>query len=56
VWGSELLNLGAAGHVNVEAGYGAWPRGLEIYRSLRSDASPTFASHRSNDVIELGDF
>ena len=56
VWGSELLNLGAAGHVNVEAGYGAWPRGLDIYRALRNDASPTFAPHRSNDVFELGEF
>lgn len=56
VWGAELLNLGATGHVNVEAGYGAWPRGLEIYRALRDDASPTFASHRSNDVFELGEF
>lgn len=56
VWGSELLSLGAAGHVNVESGYGAWPRGLDIYRSLRSDASPTFAPHRSIDVFELGEF
>ena len=34
--GSELLSLGTAGHVNVEAGYGAWPRGLDIYWSLRT--------------------
>jgi uncharacterized protein len=56
VWGSELLNLGAAGHVNVEAGYGAWPRGLDIYKSLRNDASQTYAPRTSEDVFELGEF
>ena len=56
VWGSELLSLGAAGHVNVESGYGAWPRGLDIYRSLLNDASPALAPHRANDVFELGEF
>ena len=35
---SELVNLGTAGHVNAEAGYGAWPRGLDIYWSLRHAA------------------
>lgn len=24
-WGSDLLDLGAAGHINVDAGYGPWP-------------------------------
>lgn len=34
-WGSELINLGAVGHINANSGYGPWPRGLDIYRSLR---------------------
>jgi len=34
-WGSELINLGAVGHINVSSGHGAWPRGLDIYHSLR---------------------
>lgn len=34
-WGSQLINLGAAGHINVSSGHGPWSRGLDIYRSLR---------------------
>lgn len=26
-WGSRLVNLGDAGHINVESGYGPWPLG-----------------------------
>jgi predicted alpha/beta hydrolase family esterase len=26
VWGARLIDLGDAGHVNAEAGYGPWPR------------------------------
>jgi predicted alpha/beta hydrolase family esterase len=38
VWGAELINLGAAGHINIRSGHGPWPRGVSIYQSLRSDA------------------
>lgn len=31
-WGSELMNIGEAGHINADAGYGAWPRGLELLK------------------------
>ena len=56
-WGSELLSLGTAGHVNVEAGYGAWPRGLDIYWSLRHDApAERCATPRARCVFELGEF
>ncbi|MBN8281994.1 alpha/beta hydrolase [Zoogloea sp.] len=27
-WGSQLVNIGAAGHINVDSGHGPWPRGL----------------------------
>ena len=55
-WGSELLNLGAAGHINVNSGYGAWPRGLDIYWSLRTDAAPpVFMPRGKEDVFELGE-
>ena len=33
-WGSELVNVGEKGHINVAAGYGAWPEGLEYLRRL----------------------
>jgi predicted alpha/beta hydrolase family esterase len=26
-WGSELVSIGAAGHVHTAAGFGPWPRG-----------------------------
>ncbi len=55
-WGSELLSLGTAGHVNVEAGYGAWPRGLDIYWSLRHAAPAERAPRPAHDAFELGEF
>ena len=56
-WGSQLVNLGAAGHINVSSGFGPWPRGLEILRSLRGGASHV-CTHRGDrrDALRLGDF
>jgi predicted alpha/beta hydrolase family esterase len=34
VWGSRLVEIGAAGHINSASGHGAWPEGLELLRSL----------------------
>jgi predicted alpha/beta hydrolase family esterase len=55
-WGSELINLGVAGHINVSSGYGAWPRGLAIYRSLRGDVPRSFAQRRAHDALHARDF
>ncbi len=33
-WGSELVNIGAKGHINLDAGYGEWAEGLEILKKL----------------------
>jgi uncharacterized protein len=33
-WGSEFINIGEAGHINVSAGYGEWPFGLELLRKF----------------------
>ena len=33
-WGSELVNLGAVGHLNPAAGYGDWPQADEFIRTL----------------------
>jgi uncharacterized protein len=30
VWGCRLADIGEAGHVNIESGYGAWPHGLAL--------------------------
>lgn len=37
VWGSRYRNLGDAGHINVESGYGAWPEGLALFQELRQE-------------------
>lgn len=33
-WGSELVNIGDAGHINVASGFGEWPRGLDLLKQL----------------------
>jgi uncharacterized protein len=35
-WGSRFINIGAAGHINADAGYGPWLDGLEIFEQLRN--------------------
>ena len=30
VWGSQLVDLGDAGHINAESGHGAWPLGRHL--------------------------
>ncbi|MBZ5648134.1 MAG: alpha/beta hydrolase [Acidobacteriia bacterium] len=34
-WGSRYVCIGDAGHINSDAGYGPWPEGLQLLRSLR---------------------
>jgi len=34
MWGSEFINIGDAGHINVDAGYTEWPEGMEILKRL----------------------
>jgi predicted alpha/beta hydrolase family esterase len=33
-WGSEFINVGEAGHINVTSGYGQWDDGLEMLKKL----------------------
>lgn len=35
-WGSEWLNIGDAGHINVAAGYGHWQEGLDLLQRFES--------------------
>ncbi|WP_326540958.1 RBBP9/YdeN family alpha/beta hydrolase [Pseudorhodoferax sp.] len=35
-WGSELVRLPDAGHINVDSGHGDWPQGLALLRALES--------------------
>jgi uncharacterized protein len=34
-WGSELVDLGDAGHINAASGLGAWPTGYGLLQRLR---------------------
>ena len=37
-WGSDYLNIGQAGHINVDSGHGPWPQGLALFEQLRKTA------------------
>ncbi|MEP6729529.1 MAG: alpha/beta hydrolase [bacterium] len=41
-WGSELVSIGRAGHINSASGLGAWPAGYALLERLRS-SSPSGA-------------
>ena len=36
-WGSELVRLQNAGHINIESGHGEWPLGMALLQSLADD-------------------
>ncbi len=54
----ELINLGPAGHINPQSGYGPWPRGLSILRDQRHERIEFIPErHRNDDFYrQLGDF
>lgn len=33
-WGSKLIKIGDAGHINMASGYGQWQEGLDILKTL----------------------
>jgi predicted alpha/beta hydrolase family esterase len=35
-WGSEMVNLGAAGHLSPASGFGEWPSAEQLIRSLET--------------------
>jgi predicted alpha/beta hydrolase family esterase len=39
-WASELVELGAAGHINTAAGFGPWPDGEALLERLRTRPAP----------------
>ena len=38
MWGADFVNLGRAGHINSESGFGPWPEGLALLERLRRAA------------------
>lgn len=48
IWGAGLVDLGEAGHINAEAGFGPWPHGLNLLADLVGrvlDAAPSGEPH-----------
>lgn len=35
-WGSQFVNLGNVGHINVASGFGPWPKGRRLFDLFRS--------------------
>ena len=42
-WGSALVVLENAGHINVASGFGPWPEGFELLARLRAGSEPAYA-------------
>lgn len=38
-WGSPVITIGKAGHINVESGFGPWPQGLDLLRTLQQHST-----------------
>ncbi|OLP46004.1 RBBP9/YdeN family alpha/beta hydrolase [Rhizobium oryziradicis] len=38
LWGSDLIDIGAQGHVNIQSGHGRWPLGYTLLERLKSRA------------------
>ncbi len=50
-WGSRLWDLGEAGHINADAGYGSWPEGWQAVEAMA--AAPHCRVARFSDVPNL---
>jgi predicted alpha/beta hydrolase family esterase len=51
VWGAQFVSLGAAGHINAEAGYGPWPEGLRLLGDLARKRVSTDAPRTSGEQM-----
>lgn len=38
LWGSDLVDIGYAGHINIRSGYGRWPTGYELFDLLKGES------------------
>lgn len=51
-WGSEFVRLQNAGHINVEAGFGAWPLRLALLHSLMGDGAQARNMQTTKSALE----
>lgn len=40
MWRTQLFDLGYAGHINAESGYGPWPEGLGLLNRVSALRPP----------------
>jgi hypothetical protein len=40
MWGSQLIDAGAIGHINTDSGVGAWSEGVNLLASLVPKQEP----------------
>lgn len=52
-WGSDLVDLGFAGHINVASGFGPWPRGKDLRDDLCLQTMPLARTATSERRIAL---
>ncbi|MFT3760600.1 RBBP9/YdeN family alpha/beta hydrolase [Thauera sp.] len=53
-WGSRLIDVGDAGHINTDSGYGPWPQALELLAQLRAAADTTLGAISSRKQARRG--
>lgn len=51
VWESQFLDLGHAGHINVESGYGPWPEGRLLVDRVSGRRTKPFLIAQRDDVV-----
>jgi uncharacterized protein len=52
LWGSEFVNVGDAGHINTQAGFGPWRQGAALLEKLRVAHAERSFSERAAAVKE----
>ena len=48
LWGSDFVEIGKAGHINVASGFGRWERGYALLRQLQGGAPAEIAPETAN--------
>ena len=52
-WGAQLLDAGKSGHINVESGHGAWPRGATLLAALEQELARRVARDQAQAPLAV---
>lgn len=50
-WGSNFIDIGAAGHINADTGFGPWPYGLALLQQLDPESAAAVENAQSESVL-----